>query len=46
MYWELVDAQLVEAFQAHGDVICSMAVHPKGDCLLTSSVDGTVKVWT
>lgn len=45
-YWELVDGELVDSFQAHTDVICSMAVHPKGDCLLTSSVDGTIKVWT
>ena len=45
-YWELVDGDLVDSFQAHSDVICSMAVHPKGDCLLTSSVDGTIKVWT
>ncbi|KAL4436065.1 hypothetical protein ABPG77_005513 [Micractinium sp. CCAP 211/92] len=45
-FWELVDAQLVESFQAHADVVCSLAMHPKGECLLTSSVDGTVKVWT
>lgn len=45
-YWELVDAQLVESFQAHADVVCSLAMHPRGECLLTSSVDGTVKVWT
>lgn len=44
--WELVDAELVQSFQAHTDVVCSLAVHPKGDCLLTSSVDGTIKVWT
>lgn len=31
--------------QAHGDTVCSLAVHPKGECLLTSSVDGTIKVW-
>lgn len=35
----------VECFQAHADVVCSMAMHPKGECLLTSSVDGTIKVW-
>lgn len=44
-YWELVEAQQVECFQAHADVVCSMAMHPKGECLLTSSVDGTIKVW-
>jgi len=45
LYWELVEAELVHSFQAHQDVVCSMAMHPKGECLLTSSVDGTVKVW-
>jgi len=35
----------VECFQAHAGVVCSMAMHPKGECLLTSSVDGTIKVW-
>ncbi|KAI7836830.1 hypothetical protein COHA_009331 [Chlorella ohadii] len=35
----------VECFQAHAGVVCSMAMHPKGERLLTSSVDGTVKAW-
>ena len=35
----------VECFQAHAGVVCSMAMHPKGECLLTSSVDGDIKVW-
>ena len=33
------------AVQAHRDVICSLAMHPQGTCLLTSSVDATIKVW-
>jgi mitogen-activated protein kinase organizer 1 len=45
LYWELVEADLVQSFQAHQDVVCGLAMHPKGDCLLTSSVDGTIKVW-
>ncbi|KAF8061308.1 WDR83 [Scenedesmus sp. PABB004] len=44
-YWELVDAALVGAFQAHGSVVCGAAAHPTEACLLTCSVDGTVKVW-
>ena len=44
-YWDLVDAALLDSFQAHRDVVCSLAMHPKGECLLTASVDGTVKVW-
>jgi mitogen-activated protein kinase organizer 1 len=45
-YWELVDGAVVESFAAHSDVVCSIAMHPEGTCLLTSSIDGTVKVWT
>lgn len=46
LYWELVEGEQVAAFQAHADTVCSLAMHPAGECLLTSSVDGTVKVWT
>ena len=69
LYWDLVEADLMDSFQvgcwqhtsvarncrarirgaaaaqAHHAVICSLAMHPEGTCLLTSSVDGTVKVW-
>lgn len=42
-YWEVLEGDVVDSFQAHSDVVCSMAMHPAGDCLLTASVDGTVK---
>jgi WD40 repeat protein len=45
-YWELVDAVLVKRFKAHPGVVCSLALHPDGTSLLTSSVDGTIKVWS
>ena len=47
VYWDVVEGVVVEEVQAHdrGDVVCSLAMHPRGDCLLTASVDGTVKVW-
>ena len=44
-YWDLVNAKVVRRFKAHGGVVCSMAMHPEGKVLITSSVDGTVKVW-
>eukprot|EP00878_Enallax_costatus_P017632 GHUV01018526.1.p1 GENE.GHUV01018526.1~~GHUV01018526.1.p1 ORF type:complete len:125 (+),score=23.70 GHUV01018526.1:597-971(+) len=44
-YWDLVDANLVSSFQAHQGVICGVATHPTEPCLLTCSVDGTIKVW-
>jgi mitogen-activated protein kinase organizer 1 len=43
--WDLVEETLLESFQAHSGVVCSLAIHPDGDLLLTSSTDGTVKVW-
>lgn len=45
LYWEVVEGDVVEEFRAHGAAVCSMSMHPEGQCLLTSSVDGTVKVW-
>ena len=44
-YWDLVEETMVESFQAHSGVVCSLAMHPDGNMLLTSSTDGTVKVW-
>ena len=44
-FWELVDGALVAQLAAHAGVVCSLAMHPTGECLLTSSVDGAVKVW-
>lgn len=47
VYWDVVEGAVVGEVRAHGQhVVCSLSVHPEGDCLLTSSVDGTVKVWT
>ena len=45
-YWDLVEATVVRRFKAHSGVVCSLAMHPEGKLLLTSSVDGTIKAWT
>ena len=45
LYWDVVDGAVVMEFLAHNDVVHSLAMHPQGECLLTASVDGTVKVW-
>lgn len=44
-YWEVVDATVVRSFQAHESVVCSVAMHPEGKCLLTCSTDGVIKCW-
>lgn len=44
-YYELVEESMVESFQAHAGVVTGLAMHPKGECLLTSSTDGAIKVW-
>ncbi|KAG7539215.1 WD40 repeat [Arabidopsis suecica] len=44
-FWDLVDAKVVSKFRAHDLVVTSVSYHPKEDCMLTSSVDGTVRVW-
>ncbi|MEW5301403.1 MAG: hypothetical protein WDW36_004263 [Sanguina aurantia] len=45
LYWDLVESRLVRRFSAHAGVVCSMAMHPEGRCLVTASVDGLIKVW-
>ena len=46
LYWDLVEATVVRRFKAHSGVDCSLAMHPEGKLLLTSSVDGTIKAWS
>ena len=45
MYWDLVEGDVVKKFRAHTGVVCSLAMHPQGSHLLTSALDGVVKVW-
>ncbi|KAG4132654.1 hypothetical protein ERO13_D08G046300v2 [Gossypium hirsutum] len=44
-FWDLVDASVVSKFRAHSSVVTSVSYHPKDNCMITSSVDGTVRVW-
>ena len=45
LYWDLVDGNVARKFRAHPGVVCSLAMHPQGTHLLTSALDGVVKVW-
>ncbi|AQK52940.1 Transducin/WD40 repeat-like superfamily protein [Zea mays] len=45
-FWELVDAPVVARFRAHSSVVTSISYHPTKACMLTSSVDGSIRVWT
>ncbi|KAJ9513614.1 hypothetical protein QJQ45_006078 [Haematococcus lacustris] len=46
VFWDLVGATVVRRLQAHNGVVCSMAVHPSGTQMLTSSLDGVIATWT
>ena len=43
LFWEVVNSELVQSFQAHSDAVTSMAMHDS--VLLTSSIDGLIRVW-
>ncbi|KAK4411595.1 WD repeat domain-containing protein 83 [Sesamum angolense] len=44
-FWDLVDANVVSSFRAHSSVVTSVSYHPKDDCMISASVDGTIRVW-
>uniref|UniRef100_A0A2N9GWF1 Uncharacterized protein n=1 Tax=Fagus sylvatica TaxID=28930 RepID=A0A2N9GWF1_FAGSY len=44
-FWDLVDASVVSSFRAHSSVVTSVSYHPKDSCMVTASVDGTIRVW-
>jgi len=44
-YWEIQDPSQTSFVKAHKHIVTSVSHHPKSSCLLTSSMDGTIKVW-
>lgn len=44
-FWDLVDASVVSSFRAHASVVTSVNYHPKDCCMITSSIDGTIRIW-
>eukprot|EP00033_Pygsuia_biforma_P004983 GCRY01005466.1.p1 GENE.GCRY01005466.1~~GCRY01005466.1.p1 ORF type:complete len:303 (+),score=48.05 GCRY01005466.1:214-1122(+) len=43
--WELVESKLVARLEGHKGPVTDVAAHPRQNILLSSSVDGTVRVW-
>ena len=37
--------QLIQHYSAHGGAITNVSFHPSGNFLLSSSLDGTLKIW-
>ncbi|KAE9466102.1 hypothetical protein C3L33_01952, partial [Rhododendron williamsianum] len=44
-FWDLVDASVVSSFRAHASVVTSVSYHPTDSCMISASVDGTIRVW-
>jgi mitogen-activated protein kinase organizer 1 len=44
-FWELVEKRLVHKCTGHTGVVVSVDYHPTETCMLTASVDGSIRVW-
>eukprot|EP00252_Welwitschia_mirabilis_P010255 TRINITY_DN23438_c0_g1_i2.p1 TRINITY_DN23438_c0_g1~~TRINITY_DN23438_c0_g1_i2.p1 ORF type:complete len:303 (-),score=27.39 TRINITY_DN23438_c0_g1_i2:268-1176(-) len=44
-FWDLVEAAVVSSFKAHASVVTSVSYHPTETCMITASVDKTIRVW-
>jgi len=46
-FWDLVEGKVVHTLSGHQKVVCGISYHPKPDSnmLVSSSQDGTVRVW-
>jgi len=45
-FWNLVEGNIIHKLDAHYRAISCVSYHPTAVCMLTSSADGTVKMWT
>src|SRR5690606_37971093 len=43
--WDLVEAKVMGKFKAHSRTLSALSYHPTESLLLSSSVDGTIKLW-
>jgi COMPASS component SWD2 len=45
-YWSLHDNKILRKFRGHTDQVTSISMSPENDNFMTSSLDGTVRLWT
>lgn len=45
LFWDLVDGSVLSTVKAHTSVVTSVSYHGTESCMITSSVDGTIRVW-
>ncbi len=43
--WDLVETKMLAKLKAHAGVVCGLAYHPKDHLFVSSSFDGTLRVW-
>ncbi|CAJ0757282.1 13544_t:CDS:2 [Entrophospora sp. SA101] len=43
--WDLLDGNLLKTIEAHSGIVTYVTYHPRIDGMLSSSIDGLVKVW-
>jgi mitogen-activated protein kinase organizer 1 len=44
-FWDLVEGKVVHTLKGHKGVVTCVAHHPEAVCLVSTSQDGSVKVW-
>jgi COMPASS component SWD2 len=45
-YWSVYDNKILRKFKGHSDAVTTISMCPADDTFLTSSADGTVRLWT
>ena len=43
--WDMVDNNIVQTLTGHTGIVSGLTCHPEENILLSSSVDGTLRLW-
>lgn len=43
--WDIRSKRLLQHYDAHSDTVTSLSMHASGNYLLSSSNDGSLKIW-